>query len=670
MPIEPFSGGLVNAGDPSLLKEGELQLTNDCTYRPQDLALWSAPGRTLYGNGIVATANATSGAMESTPGAFVNPLGLQYCGFDGKDKNDVAYPDVLLAQTSTYLATAIASESGSWTALELQSAIQPIQAVNYANRFFLFDGTNRNVLLKTRSLRHHGMAAVTTLPDLLQTVSTTGGLWIDDTIANSSGYYEYWTTELYIDKTNENDETVEGTFDASNVNLNFVVTSDIMGKGQIYIPKDDGVNETLHTFVTIYRPAQVNTNATHWNIYRSVKKTERKIGGFPTGLLVNNEPIPIATLSYIDGGGQWTSTGAATTSWAYATTTGPLNTFTDPDHAYGAPQLTADPAALATYVLPPTPSAMGVLHLSGFGLTGLNTPIGEIEVALWAAADFETARYNIEIGDDNGVGGSIGSGYLTGNTEPAIIVSGLGTLSWSSETIASLYVAVSVQQIGHIHNTNFAIDSVGVRVFSGGGGDVVTTVFPAVNIEEFGAVVGKGRNGRPPIATTGDILQDRLLLNDVNDSKIVRYSTPGQPDYFAEPYWLPCDTKDKDIVTCIKTLGNVAVVGLENKLFRVMFLPSETDGVFERGDALECFSMERGIANARAACTFQLEGQPLMLACVDSQGIYMTDGYKVYTLTDDIDWTSMVDVTELDTCELVCNPTEFKLVLYYNPVST
>jgi hypothetical protein len=171
MPIESFNGGLVNAGDPSLLKEGELQLTNDCTYRPQDLALWSAAGRTEF---------------NSTP--LTDPLGLVYCGFDDGDS-------VLLVQTKTGLYTSPVAETGTFTEVATTVSSAPIQVVQYMNRNFLFDGANRQVLLKDGSIRPHGMKAVETLCMIRPYISVNNSrFWVDETVGVIGGWYEYWSS--------------------------------------------------------------------------------------------------------------------------------------------------------------------------------------------------------------------------------------------------------------------------------------------------------------------------------------------------------------------------------------------------------------------------------------------------------------------------------------------
>jgi hypothetical protein len=46
----------------------------------------------------------------------------------------------------------------------------------------------------------------------------------------------------------------------------------------------------------------------------------------------------------------------------------------------------------------------------------------------------------------------------------------------------------------------------------------------------------------------------------------------------------------------------------------------------------------------------------------------MTNGYQADTLTDDLDWQSLVNTTRLANCEFINHPEEYRLLLYYTPV--
>lgn len=69
---ENFNGGLVTSRDPSTLLPGELQQAQDCIYRPADLAIHRAPGRTAYGTVFSSSISVTtdSDTTISSTGAF------------------------------------------------------------------------------------------------------------------------------------------------------------------------------------------------------------------------------------------------------------------------------------------------------------------------------------------------------------------------------------------------------------------------------------------------------------------------------------------------------------------------------------------------------------------------------------------------------------------------
>src|SRR5258708_9014344 len=85
--LEKLDQGVVNATDPSLMDPGELVQADDCIYRPNDGALYRAPGRSKFNTAALA-----------------NPIvGIKYCAFDSPD------PDVLIAHSGgAYWITALA----------------------------------------------------------------------------------------------------------------------------------------------------------------------------------------------------------------------------------------------------------------------------------------------------------------------------------------------------------------------------------------------------------------------------------------------------------------------------------------------------------------------------------------------------------------------------------
>ena len=175
------------------------------------------------------------------------------------------------------------------------------------------------------------------------------------------------------------------------------------------------------------------------------------------------------------------------------------------------------------------------------------------------------------------------------------------------------------------------------------------------------------RDSIPPDWATGDVFEDSLVVNDTAEPNLVRYSFPGLPHSFPELYFIGFNTKQVDRVTCIKSLDAVCVVGLQSQVWRLNYLPNETDSEFNRGRCRELISANHGISGPDAACIFTpVEGNS-QIAYVSHDGIYATDGLSTRLLTMDIDWNALVSKADLPTCILVNVQHLWSLFLYYVP---
>ena len=164
------------------------------------------------------------------------------------------------------------------------------------------------------------------------------------------------------------------------------------------------------------------------------------------------------------------------------------------------------------------------------------------------------------------------------------------------------------------------------------------------------------------------MFQDSLLLNDVEDSSIARYSFPSRIDLFPAPYFLNFDTKEQDEITLIRTVGNVVIIGLKHQIYRANYLPRDTDAEFERGRAVEVVETAHGIAGRTAGVVFTLPGFGQALAYANNYGVFMTDGYRVRPLTSDLDWWGTVNLSYLSNSKFINNTELQVLEFYYVPV--
>jgi hypothetical protein len=615
--IEPFSNGLVTSRDPSLLGEGELQQTDDCTYRPYDQSLHSIKGREHLG----------------TPAAAGK--GIAYCAFDAID-------DKLLYTTASGLYE-MALDDGAILPVSTTTPGDSLIAINHEDDYILLDGVNKRVYRGDQELRPHGLNPATEKLSLAVTASGGNGNL-------TAGTYEYWYTEVV--KTD--DYEIESTYN----NHPSVV-----------------LIENSTSYVTITFPSLVNLETTHFRFYRSEIRDLPTVELFPIGFSIADN-VPITESPFVDG----KTTIQATKSPDTNTTITNVPTLTTPENAY------TSNSAYATCTFATSAEIKGNIY-SGFTFDSIVSGdyINNIKVTIEGVTGARTLNaYNqpiyhgwknlISVSGDGGNTWSakhtlefLGTQYAYRQFKSA---EGLFGKLWTTDELseANFRVKVEAQATWYTGLPQFGptqIDCIYVDI--GLGSKLTQDVqFPCVLLDSGG---GYGRNYPPPIATTGDILENALLLNNVDHPNQAFYSTAGYPDYFCpDVYWLKFTTDEKDIIRCIKTLGGVGVVGTGTSIHRVQTLPRESDGTMERERAVELISKQRGIAGPKCATVFQMEGQPLTMACVDKQGLHMTDGYRDYELCPDINFYKLAEISRVSYFELINDPAEFRLILFYTPL--
>lgn len=259
--IEKLDGGLVTSNEVSLLRAGELSQTTNWVYEPSSGALITAAGLSAFSAKIPATAATVDG--------------LKACRFSSGTHVLIAACD----DATNTVWTSPVGETGTWTARVAKTAqgSGALNVVHYNNKFFLLTGATANRELQSDlSTRRHGLAPVTTAPG----IQVSSGTW---SVTTDTGvvYYEYWTTEVvkYSDGT-ELESTVAPSSSLTGAGPP-VATATITAPSQV---------------ATITRASQVNSDATHWRVYRSVKKETAAQTAWPRGFRISGDiPITVAT---------------------------------------------------------------------------------------------------------------------------------------------------------------------------------------------------------------------------------------------------------------------------------------------------------------------------------------------------------------------------------------
>ena len=219
-------------------------------------------------------------------------------------------------------------------------------------------------------------------------------------------------------------------------------------------------------------------------------------------------------------------------------------------------------------------------------------------------------------------------------------------------------------------NTNLWIDAIRVTLYS---------ISQNINLngkpfkcvvyrDQIGTTLAEQAYGLPPSCSAMCFHQGMMVTNDADDTTALRYSLPGYPEYFPKPYVMRLNAgKRRDTVTYLQSLGQALLVGLNNRIERVNYLPRETNTDLEDGLAHEELAGDHGIPGPLAAVKFDFPGQGTAIAYASSAGMMITNGIWMRPLNMDLDWGATVKRAALGSCVMRVYPQEKWLVLYYCP---
>lgn len=649
---EPLFGGLWTAEDPAFLEPGQLSGMQNAVYDPDQSALSRATGRSQFG-AVSAT---------GTSATAINVDGLRDIQFDNGDH-------YLVAMTPSSYATAAVGDTGTFSSASAITGGNALERVHYRNRYFLLNGvtaeatainTNKTFYLSATAasnplqIRQHGMLPVNGMGYPSAAVAST----FSQTV---TGYYEYWVTEV-----------AELTQDGALLSLESAFSSDT--NPLTCFVSSTGMSPSFP--LPLVRNGAITTK---YNIYRSPKKDKESDKQFPIGFLVGT--VSTAASSFVDT----IATASASSLPTVAQTTGQFTDWT------AASALTASGGGLAfvtgigistksqgTYgysfggfsgtvkgievvvsgaVITGTPTANGVPVQATIGIRDAGTngfkgllafPPGTIRVASKSGTLTATGagRQNITLGSPT-------DRWLGADAQP---------FSDTEFNAASAFMVVlGVSKL----NYQVAVDAVQVKLYYAASIDG-TVQYPAV-VYTFGDILAQvSKNHPPPNASTGDLFEDMLVLNDTTNPALIRYSFAGEPEYFPPTYFIDFETTENDRVTNIKVVNNVLVVGLETSLWRVNTLPTERDSEFSRGRAIEVISRTYGCVNEMCAAVYSKPGYGDRLAFVSNSGIFETDGFSFEALTDGINWRNHISTTSTSSpIALINDPDKQELLFYY-----
>jgi hypothetical protein len=647
-----LNGGLVTNLDPALLSEGQLSFIKNGSYRSGSQALRRAKGRAVFGV-VTATGHDVDGLRDAK--------------FDNGDH-------YLIAHSSANYSTAAVSGAGTFGLLA--SGVgdgDQLDVVHYRNRFYLFNGVTADVgdpasnrvfyLTATAAntpptTRFHGMLPVIAAP----AASSTAATFSQDV----TGYYEYWTTEVAKYTQDGSELVVESTFGGGGVG-----TAAETGPTTVFV-------STTAAAPVIFMPQLRNAATTHWRIYRSPKKEREADKKFPTGFMIAELAASgaSATAAVIDT----LATASASSFPASFNSVAPFADWASAGSAFSDNTVYAS-ATVVGFLR--KEQAFYTFNLGG--LTG-NVKGIQVEVQGYVSAGTGPVPMQVTIGTrDTVTGGFTTRGGLfllpktasksgtitsTSSASPTTFTVGSSTDRWFAGNIPGLVstdfgpnfmVMLSITKPG----VSVGVDYLKVYVYYAATTDGVVP-FPTV-VYTFGDIAAQvGKNGPPPSANTADVFEDCLVCNDVSFPSLLRWSYPGDTEAFPATFFLDFETRDNDRIRHVKVVNNVLVVGLDNSIWRVKYLPSERDASFDRGKAMEAISRTFGIVNPMCACVYTPDDSATeRLAFVSNKGIHSTDGFDFKDLVS-LDWRQTISTTSTSTpIALINDPEESELLFYY-----
>lgn len=650
--IEPLNGGLVTHQDPAMLEEGQLSDIRNMVYRNGAGPLERAKGRAVFG-AVSAVATAVNG--------------LRSMQFDNGD-------NYLVARAGTKLRTSPVADTGTFSDMATIVEGTRLEAVQYRNRYFLMTGNSidassigSNVVAYLSATaaanpiqtRPHGLLPVTAAP----LITTAGG---GEFSQAATGYYEYWTTEVY-----------QYTQDGAKAELESAFSSD-NGVSTVFVSATSIVP-------TIQRPAARNLNPipTGWRVYRSAKKEKEGDKLFPVGFMIADLGDSVAfhsdTLTLASASSFPSAFNNSTFAFAFAS----ASSMASDNDVYASGTnggIILAPTQQATYgysLSSVAGSVKGiVLEVQGYISSGTApVPITVTIGRRQSTGIFVSPLQSPTVGPTtSSKSGQISS---TASATPTTLTLGSSTDRWFPTdargltdvdfNTASAFMAV----VGFSKpNTSIGIDYVKATVHYGA--SVESTVqFPTV-VYTFGDITSQvAKNFPPPSSSTGDLYQDSMVVNDVSKPSLVWWSFPGEPEYFPPTYFIDFETKENDRVTAIRVVNNRLIVGLADQMWRMNYLPSERDSSFDRGKAVEIISRSYGVVNAMACCNYTIDGSAEEMAFVSDKGIHTTDGFNCITRSKNLDWRLIQDLTATSSIISLLNDSENRCIrMFYRNDAT
>lgn len=723
---ENFLGGISNTENPALLAPGELQRADDCVVRDAYTAIHRAPGRTAYNSsplsaglkGLVhlsfdqntdqviawPAGNGTSSNLYKSdftgitgsfsiitgPGQVTNctisgtttvtaAAGSFTNMFVGVRVSGTGVPSGTIVDTvtsDTVIVLSQASTNGSGITLTFDAGIAVsmsdqttdiLDFIQWQSTYFLlprngsvnrlqwrpFSGTVAEQLI----VRPAGMLPITEAPVVSQ---QSGAGWSS---VLGIGYYWFLVTELISYDGGATVETEAGY----TANGGRPVSVQISAYASQFIRV---------TFPTIKNDGSSGKNrATHWGVYMSV------IGPGAAAYADNSNAPSAATfrrvmtvdISETSKDIKFNNTTQPATGGSLPTTSaavGSLGQFTNPGGVFTRGGTVA--STVTTLAKANAFAGFGLSSASpysGYTVTGI-----KVNAVVKNSGGIPLTGFDVWIDNASTKISNHKYGVATFNYTTIPFGGQFNTwgIAWVPGDIST--IRVMIQKNASSTTAELYIDYIEIIVYySGASLDTGSVNLDGVPYQvvtyrsQIGTTVNDPANYLIPSASTGDIFQGSLVLNDVSNPAVIRYSLPNIPESFPKPYFMKFESKKKDIVNFIRKVGQVLVVGMRDSIKRINYLPTETDVDFGQGVAHEDIVTDHGIVGPLAGTLVDMPNTGVVLAYIAQNGFYITDGITDRQFNANVDIETLCKTSALSTSVLRVYPREKWLVFYYCP---
>jgi hypothetical protein len=729
-PMQEFMNkGLVNVRDPSLLVPGELQQSDHCVYRPFDPAIHGAPGRqaihstpftgAIKGLGWLSADNTTDqllvyNGVNLYVATFTAITGLTWKQIQGigtlsnvgdeqmvSIKYDTAYyilngvnvprcvrfvtPPGRIVTTCTIASGTIvtSTELKIFTDIVIGQSVTgtgvPTNTVVSGKTYTIVDGVYTVTALTLSQVCTNGTGLTLTftrdtfVSGGVMGMSPTGamqnevvvgaGTWPDSGDVGGAGFYWVFYTEAIIPS--DADDYASGFLESA-----CTVKDADLKRFQITTPATQGITVTRNNRL-VNDGGVERAAATHWFIYIS------PMGPDPLIIPARNRFVRIGGQIPISETSRYISTTASGTGWTFGTVVASVPGYTYP----------TDPTEclLAGGGFTKFETDSSALYIKTFGIPTSALAVVGIEVELSMARP--TSR-----GDGSGLGvylervdagGNIvkrsraltakltqASGwFVTKNYGGAFDALDPSPTAWVGTDFFDSE-AGSFRIFIHCYWYDANLDYVKVKIhYAGFSPNTLGANYRTVTYRsQVGTSIIDSAALAPPMGcSTGDVFHGQAVTNSRTARNAIVYSQVGFPSSFPQPYAMTFDSPKKDIVTCIKRVGNLLIVGLQDSIKRVNYLPTELDVDSQGGLAYEPIASDHGICGPLAAAVVDMPGLGTVLAYCSFKGIHYTAGARSEFLNTDLDWLRTVKKTTLSSIELVVYPAMNWLVMLYCP---